>query len=97
MCRDSVAMIPTMAARSRTGLEENRRPAGPGGTDRAMMVAGRARLAGRSESEAAMVLAAVILHQRPTLLQVTGALLVCGGGLIVARAPPQRASQLAAG
>jgi len=44
-----------------------------------------------------MVLAAVILHQRPTLLQVTGALLVCGGGLIVARAPPQRASQLAAG
>jgi drug/metabolite transporter (DMT)-like permease len=43
---------------------------------------------------AAMVLAAVILHQRPTLLQVTGAVLVCGGGLIVAR--PPRASQLTA-
>jgi drug/metabolite transporter (DMT)-like permease len=45
---------------------------------------------------AALVLAAVILHQRPTLLQVAGALLVCGGGLIVARPPAGRQSGLAA-
>jgi drug/metabolite transporter (DMT)-like permease len=36
---------------------------------------------------AAMVLAAVILGQRPTLLQIAGALLVCGGVLTMARSP----------
>jgi drug/metabolite transporter (DMT)-like permease len=43
---------------------------------------------------AAMVLAAVILGQRPSLLQVAGAVLVCGGVLAMARSPrdkPQRA------
>jgi drug/metabolite transporter (DMT)-like permease len=39
---------------------------------------------------AAMVLAAIILGQRPSLLQVAGAALVCGGVLAMARSPKGR-------
>jgi drug/metabolite transporter (DMT)-like permease len=39
---------------------------------------------------AAMVLAAIILGQRPSLLQVAGAVLVCGGVLVMARRPGSR-------
>jgi drug/metabolite transporter (DMT)-like permease len=34
----------------------------------------------------ALVLAAVVLSQRPTLIQLAGAVLVCCGVLVVARA-----------
>jgi drug/metabolite transporter (DMT)-like permease len=39
---------------------------------------------------AALVLAAIVLHERPTLLQVTGALLVCLGVLALTWSPPSR-------
>jgi drug/metabolite transporter (DMT)-like permease len=39
---------------------------------------------------AALVLAAIVLHERPTLLQVTGALLVCLGVLALTWGPPPR-------
>jgi drug/metabolite transporter (DMT)-like permease len=43
---------------------------------------------------AAMALAAVVLDQRPTGVQIAGAALVCGGVLVVARTPPlNRAEQ----
>ena len=37
----------------------------------------------------ALVLAAVVLGQRPTLIQLAGAVLVCSGALLVARAQRQ--------
>jgi drug/metabolite transporter (DMT)-like permease len=39
---------------------------------------------------AALVLAGIVLHERPTLLQVTGALLVCLGVLALTWNPPSR-------
>jgi drug/metabolite transporter (DMT)-like permease len=39
---------------------------------------------------AALVLAAVVLHERPTLLQITGALVVCLGVLALTWSPPSR-------
>jgi drug/metabolite transporter (DMT)-like permease len=36
-----------------------------------------------------MVLAAIVLGQRPSLSQITGAVLVCGGVLMVAQQPGQ--------
>jgi drug/metabolite transporter (DMT)-like permease len=41
------------------------------------------------EPAAAMVLAAIVLGQRPSLSQITGAVLVCGGVLMVAQQPGQ--------
>jgi drug/metabolite transporter (DMT)-like permease len=37
------------------------------------------------EPAAALILAAIVLGQRPSMIQVAGAVLVCGGVLIVAR------------
>jgi drug/metabolite transporter (DMT)-like permease len=43
----------------------------------------------------ALVLAAVVLHQRPNVPQITGAALVCAGVLIASRSPGQRETQAA--
>jgi drug/metabolite transporter (DMT)-like permease len=47
------------------------------------------------EPVAALILAAIVLGQRPSLIQVAGAVLVCGGVLIVARSQEQRRGQAA--
>jgi drug/metabolite transporter (DMT)-like permease len=39
----------------------------------------------------AMVLAAIVVHQHPTVIQVAGAMLVCGSVLVVARTPDRAA------
>jgi hypothetical protein len=47
------------------------------------------------EPVAALILAAIVLGQRPSLIQIAGAVLVCGGVLIVARSQEQRRGQAA--
>lgn len=48
------------------------------------------------EPAAALILAAIVLGQRPSLIQIVGAVLVCGGVLIVARSQEQADGQAAA-
>jgi drug/metabolite transporter (DMT)-like permease len=44
------------------------------------------------EPAGALALAAVVLRQRPTLIQIAGAVLVCGGVLLAARRPDEYAA-----